>query len=70
MEATVYTQQENTIDSRKVWLYLIASPIGNIAVVDYEQPSKKIVRKVFSEDYDKAEKYFETICMKIIKGKL
>ena len=56
MNATVYTQKENTISGRKVWLWLISSPIGNIVVVDYEQPTKEIVRKIFDEHYEQAEK--------------
>jgi hypothetical protein len=70
MNATVYTQRENTISGRKVWLYLISSPIGNIVVVDYEQPTKEIVRKMFDENYEQAEKYFDNICKKIIGGKI
>lgn len=71
MEAGCYTQRENTINGRKIWLYLISSPIGNIAVVDYEIARElTIVRKLFSEDYEKAERYFDNICRRIISGKL
>lgn len=70
MNATVYTQMENIINGRHIWLYLIATPIGNIAVVDYEQPTKEIKRKLFNESYEKAEAYFESVCKKIVSGKL
>lgn len=71
MNATVYTQAENVINGRHVWLYLISSPIGNVAVVDYEEAGDpKIVRKIFDERYDKAEAYFDSVCRKIIGGKL
>lgn len=71
MNATVFTQKENTINDRKVWLYLISAPIGHIIVVDYEVAGEKnIVRKLFSEDYEKAERYFDSVCRRIIGGKL
>ena len=71
MNATVYTQKENIINGRHIWLYLISSPIGRIIVVDYEESGDPaIVRKLFNENYDKAEMYFDTVCRKIISGKL
>ena len=71
MNATVFTQKENTINDRKVWLYLISAPIGHIIVVDYEVAGEKnIIRKLFSEDYEKAEAYFDSVCRRIIGGKL
>lgn len=71
MNATVYTQKENTINGRRIWLYLISAPIGHIIVVDYEVAGEKnIIRKLFDEDYEKAERYFDTICRKIISGKI
>lgn len=70
MDAAVYTQRESTIYGRKIWLYLISSPIGNIAVVDYEQPGKEIVRKLFGDSYDKAENYYCKVCRKILASKI
>lgn len=71
MNATVFTQKENSINGRKVWLYLISTPIGHIVVVDYEVAGEKnIIRKLFSEDYEKAERYFDTVCHRILSGKL
>ena len=69
--AKLYCQRENVINGRHIWFYLISSSIGNIAVVDYEgKDDPAITRKLFCEDYDKAERYFETICTKKIKGVL
>ena len=71
MNCTCYTQKENVINGRHVWLYLIAAPIGHIIVVDYEEAADpKIVRKLFDENYEAAEKYFNTICRKKLAGLL
>ena len=70
MDAKIYTQNENTINGRKVCLYLITTPIGNIAVVDYEQTDLTIARTLFDNDYDKAEKFFIYTCKKSLDGKL
>ena len=68
--AQLYEQRHNKIGNRNVWLYLISTSIGNIAVVDYEEPGLEIKRKLFVEQYDKAEAYFETVSAKIVRGKL
>ena len=68
--ANLYKQKEMTINGRAAWLWLISTAIGNIAIVQYEKPSKEIVGKLFSEHYEQAEAYFETICKKMVSGKL
>lgn len=68
--ARLYEQRHNKIEQRNVWLYLISTSIGNIAVVDYEQPTQEIVRKIFDGSYEKAERYFENVSSKIALGKL
>lgn len=69
--ASLYLQRSSVIDGRNVWLYLITSSIGNIAVVDYEVAGERnIKRKMFEEHYDDAEKYFETVSRKMLSGKL
>lgn len=69
--ANLYCQRENVINGRHVWLFLVSSSIGNIVIVDYEEKNDpKIIRKLFDENYDKAERYFETVCMKKLKGVL
>lgn len=68
--AELHIQRQNYINGRNVWLYLLSSSIGNIAVVDYEQPGLEIKRKLFDENYDKAEAYFEAVCHKIVSGKM
>ena len=68
--ARLYEQRHNKIEQRNVWLYLISTSIGNIAVVDYEQPTQEIKRKMLEESYDKAERYFESVSAKIARGKL
>lgn len=68
--AELHLQRENIIDGRRIQFYLISTSIGNIAVVDYEAPTKEITRKLFQESYDKAEAYFESVCKKIVSGKM
>lgn len=68
MEATVYTQEHAEINGRNVWFYLINSPIGNIAVVDYEQSGLEIKRKLFDGDYDKAMRYYKSTCRKLLNN--
>lgn len=68
--ANLFEQERSVINGRGIWLYLVSTSIGNIAIVDYEQQGKEIARKVFCEDYDKAERYYTAICKKILDGKI
>ena len=68
--AKMYCQRENKISGRMAWLYLLQTSIGNIIAVEYEKPDKEIIRKLFDEHYEQAEKYFETVCMKMLTGKI
>ena len=68
--AKLYLQRQNKIGNRNVWLYLISSAIGNFAVVDYEMPGMEIKRRLFEENYDKAESYFESVSRRMVSGKL
>lgn len=69
--ANLYCQRENVINGRHVWLFLISTSIGNIAVVDYEgKDDPAITRKLFCESYEKAERYFESVCTKKVRGVL
>lgn len=69
--AALYEQRSCVINGRHVWLYLIQSAIGNIAVVDYEVAGEmNIKRKLFEEHYDDAEKYFESVSRRMLAGKL
>ena len=70
--ANLYCQRENTINGRKAWLYLLQTSIGNIVAVEYETPlpEKEIKRKLYDEHYEEAERYFETICKKMLTGKI
>lgn len=70
MWAGIYTQRKTKVDGREVAFYLIQTSIGNIAIVDYEMPSLEIKRKIFDENYDKAEAYYEAVVRKIVSGKI
>ena len=65
-----YTQHHNVINNRSIWHYLIETPIGQINIVQYEQPSLEIKRFLFDGHYDKAERKFYSICQGILSGKL
>lgn len=62
-----FTERENTINGRRIWLYHISSPIGHIYVVDHEQSGLEIKRKLFDADYEKAVKYFNKVCRQMLQ---
>lgn len=68
--ASLTLQKENVINKRKVFLYLISSSIGNIIAVEYEDKDYMLHRKLFDENYEKAEAYFDSVCRKKLAGKL
>ncbi len=68
MEANFYTQNHSTINGRNIWLYLISCPIGNIYIVEYEKQNLELNRFLINESLQKAEKMYDNICVKIIKG--
>lgn len=68
--ANLYKQKEMNYNGRSAWLWLITTSIGNIEIVQYEKPSLEIAEKLFQEDYEKAEAYFEAICKKMVSGKI
>lgn len=68
-----FTQSESSINGRKVWHYLVSTPIGQINVVQYEQGGKKmheIKTFLFEERYDAAERKYASIVKGILSGKL
>ena len=69
-EAKVYTQEHCTIYGRGVWHYLIDTFIGHIHVVEYEDKQMALQRFLINADNDKAEKKFQQICAKMLKGVL
>lgn len=69
-EANFYMQQHATINGREVFLYLITCPIGYIFVVQYEDRYKALETILINASLQKAEKKFEGICTKILKGAL
>ena len=68
--ANMYEQKKATINGRNLWMYMIATAIGNLFVVEFEMQSKEIVRKIFDEDLEKADKYFKAACKMMIDGKI
>jgi hypothetical protein len=68
--AKLYTQNGSKINGRGVWHYLIDTPIGQIHVVEYENPRKELIRFLIDSDLGKATLKYNTICKKILAGKL
>lgn len=68
MEANFYTQNHSTINGRNIWLYLITSPIGNQFFIQYEQKDLQIDTIYIGESTEKAEKKFDAISVKMVKG--
>ena len=63
-----FTQAESKVNGRGVWHYMIATPIGNFNIVEYEQVSKELKRFMFDGWYEKAEKKYQSIILGIAKG--
>lgn len=70
MESKTYTQQHSEVNGRNVWHYMIATPIGHIHVVEYEQRGKELARTLIDEDNDKAEKLFAKYTRAILANRL
>ena len=68
--AELFCQRHNVINGRNSWMYLISTSIGNFVIVEYENNELLLVRKLFENDYGKAESYFERVCRKMISGKI
>ena len=66
----LYTQNETKINERGVWHYLIDAPIGQIHVVEYENPQKELIRFLIDNNLEKATLKYNSICKKILAGKL
>lgn len=69
MEARMFTQNTATINGRKISHFLIDTDIGQISVIQYEKPTLEIVTELIYNDWDKAEKKFNSICKQILDGK-
>ena len=68
METKFYTQRHSEINGRNVWLYLIVCPLGYIYFVEYEKKTLELEKFYFGACEEKAEKKYNSICSKMIKG--
>lgn len=66
--AGFFTLKTAEIGRRHVWLYKVQCPIGNIFIVEAEQPSMEIKSWLFQYDAKKALDRFDTCVKKILKG--
>lgn len=69
MDARMYLQNTATINGRRVWLYLVDTDAGQINIVQYEKVGLEIVTELIFNDWDKAERKFNTICKRMLDGK-
>lgn len=68
--AKLYTQKESKINERSIWHYLIDTPMGQIHIVEYENPQKELIRFLIDNNLEKATLKYNSICKKILAGKL
>lgn len=69
-QTTVYTQGHSVIGSRNVWHYLISTEIGQINVIQYEQPDLCLKTILYYNNYAAAEKKYEQIAVAMLKGRI
>lgn len=67
--AGFFTLKTAEIGRRHVWLYKVQCPIGNIFIVEAEQPGMELKSWFFHYDVEKALKKFAACANKILKGK-
>ena len=73
MDFKFYTQKVATICGRNVAHYLIDSPVGRISVIQYEKAKPhypELETVLIYNEYGKAEKKFNSICKRIVDGRL
>ena len=68
--AKVYTQNESKINGRGVWHYLIDMPVGQIHIIEYENPQKELVRHLIDGDLEKATAKYNAVCRNLLAGKI
>ncbi len=68
--AKIYTQNESKINGRSVWHYLIDAPIGQIHVIEYENPQMELTRFLIDGDLEKATVKYNTVCRNLLAGKI
>lgn len=60
------TKEHCTIYGHQVWHYMVALPIGNIHIIDYEGKGFAISRTIINEDNAKAERLFKRRCYDLL----
>lgn len=64
----VRTLKESRINGRGVWLYAISTTIGELFVVEHEQPSLEIEDDgLFHNNREKAEKTYTKVLKSMLK---
>lgn len=64
----VRTLKESRINGRGVWLYAISTTIGELFVVEHEQPGLELrTDGLFHNDRDKAEKTYAKALKSMLK---
>lgn len=68
-EVKFYEQEHCVIYGHGVWHYLVTLPIGNVHICEHEGAGMALQRKYF-ESNQKAEQYFQSVCKKLLYGKV
>ena len=69
MDAKFSQLQHAEINGRNVWLYEIECPIGYVYIVESED-KQFMLHRSYESSLQTAEKRFETIVTKMVKGTL
>ena len=67
--AGFFTLKTAEIGRRHVWLYKVQCPIGNIFIVEAEQPGMELKSWFFHYDVEKALNKFSACVNRMLKGK-
>lgn len=69
MDARMYLQNTATINGRNIWHYLVDTEVGQVNIIQCEKVGLEIDTTLIFNDYEKAEKKFESVCRQVINGK-
>lgn len=67
MDCGFYIQAQSKVNGRGVWYYLIASPIGNFHIIEYETKDMSLKRFVYDDEdgLEKASRKYRSVIRKL-----
>lgn len=69
LECVFSIMSRSVIKGRRVWLYELKTPIGDLYIVQWEKQRSELEEKYFGHSYQKAHKHYTSVCNKILEGK-